>query len=174
MFKYALYNYIPQRYLKRASFEEKDLDRKILDFKDGRRYAAKWAAREMARSLALMDLSDTVIVCIPASCKRTNSIRFKWFAEELSNRLGAINGFNHIAVYGNRKKAHITHEHVLADGSNENFHIDEDFFRGKNVIVVDDICTTCKTANAFIERIQSVGANVRMALFLAKTKYYKH
>ena len=174
MLKYALYNYIPQRYLKRASFEEKDLDRKILDFKDGRRYAAKWAAREMARSLALMDLSDTVIVCIPASCKRTNSIRFKWFAEELSNRLGAINGFNHIAVYGSRKKAHITHEHVLADGSNENFHIDEDFFRGKNVIVVDDICTTCKTANAFIERMQSVGANVRMALFLAKTKYYKH
>ncbi len=173
MLRYALYSYLPQRFLKRASFEQTDLDRRILDFKSGRGYAIRWAAREMARSLALMDLHDTIIVCIPASCKRTNGIRYKHFSEELSERLGAVNGFGHIIVSGHRRKAHISHVHELADGANECYHIDEDFFRGKSVMVVDDITTTGKTANAFIERMESVGAHVRMAMFLAKTHNFK-
>ena len=173
MLRYALYDYIPQRYLRRATFEQTDLDRRILDFKSGRGYAIRWAAREMARSLALMDLHDTIVVCIPASCKRTNDIRYKHFSEELSERLGAVNGFGHIIVSGHRQKAHISHVHVLADGANECYHIDEDFFRGKSVLVVDDITTTGRTANAFIERIESAGAHVRMAMFLAKTRNFK-
>ena len=44
MIKFALYPYIPQRYLKKASFEDIDRDRMILDFKDGKPYAARWAA----------------------------------------------------------------------------------------------------------------------------------
>ena len=134
MIRYALYDYLPQRYLKRASFEQIDLDRRILDFKNGRGYATRWAAREMARCLSLMDLHNTVIVCIPASCKRTNDIRYKRFTEELSQRLGAVNGFGHIIVNGHRQKVHISHVHELADGANECYHIDEDFFRGKSVM----------------------------------------
>ena len=34
MIKFALYPYIPQRYLKKASFEDIDRDRMILDFKE--------------------------------------------------------------------------------------------------------------------------------------------
>ena len=37
----------------------------------------------------------------------------------------------------------------------------------------DDIVTTGKTATAFIDRMISAGANVKMAFFLAKTKYFK-
>ena len=173
MLRYALYDYIPQRYLRRATFEQTDLDRRILDFKSGRGYAIRWAAREMARSLALMDLHDTIAVCIPASCKRTNDIRYKHFSEELSERLGAVNGFGHIIVSGHRQKAHISHVHELADGANECYHIDEDFFRGKSVLVVDDITTTGRTANAFIERMESAGAHVRMVMFLVKTRNFK-
>jgi hypothetical protein len=33
--------------------------------------------------------------------------------------------------------------------------------------------TTGKTTTAFIDRMISAGANVKMAFFLAKTKYFK-
>ncbi|MBR6975038.1 MAG: phosphoribosyltransferase [Bacteroidaceae bacterium] len=45
---------------------------------------------------------------------------------------------------------------------------------GKRVIVIDDICTTCRTANAFIAKLQRAGANIQMALFLGKTISFYH
>lgn len=71
MFKYALLDYVPQRYLRRASFDTLENDRFILDFKSGRRYATDKASRLIGKALSLMDLKDTVIVCIPASCQQT-------------------------------------------------------------------------------------------------------
>ena len=148
MIKFALHQYLPKRYLKRASFEDIDRHRMILDFKDGKPYATRWAAKEICNSLSAMDLSDTIIVCVPACCKRTNDRRFKEFSNIICERTGAVNGFGHVQVDG-------------------------DFFRGRKVIVLDDIVTTCKTANAFIDRMASAGADVSMVLFLAKTKQFK-
>ncbi|KWW30671.1 MAG: hypothetical protein F083_2771, partial [bacterium F083] len=61
-FKYALLDYVPQRYLRRASFDTLENDRFILDFKSGRRYATDKASRLIGKALSLMDLKDTVIV----------------------------------------------------------------------------------------------------------------
>ena len=173
MIIFALYPYIPQRYLKKASLEDIDRDRMILDFKDGKPYAVRWAAREVCRVLSSSDLSDTIIVCTPACCKRTNDRRFKMFSDIVCERTGAVNGFDHVQVFGHRRKAHIDHVHELADNADEYIHVDGDFFRGRKVIVLDDIVTTCKTANAFIDRMVEAGANVSMVLFLAKTKQFK-
>ena len=169
MIKYALYDYIPQRNLKRASFEDMERHRRILDFKDGRNYAVKWAARELCKALSLMDLSQTVLVFIPACCKRTNDRRFKKFSAMVCERLGSVNGFDYVQVVGKRRKAHIDHVHEQ-DGFVQ---IDKSQLAGKEVIVVDDIVTSCQTANAFIDKIVSAGAKVRMAVFLAKTKSYR-
>ena len=111
MFKYAIMQYTPQRYMRHADFETQDTMRHLLDFKAGRKYATKWAAQIVGKTLSAMDLTNTVIVCIP--------------------------------------------------------------FNGKRVLLIDDICTTCATANAFIEQLQAAGADVRMTLFLAKTKTYR-
>ena len=173
MIKYAIHQYLPQRHLKRASFEDIDRHRQILDFKNGKSYATAWAAWEICHALSGMDLRDTIIMCIPASCKRTNNRRFKNFSSMICEQTGAVNGFDHVQVMGHRRKAHTDHVHELADNANEFIHVDENFFQDRKVIVVDDIVTTCKTANAFIDRMTSAGANVEMAIFLAKTKNYK-
>lgn len=198
MIRFALYDYIPQRYLNRATFEEIDLHRRILDFKDGKGYATRWAAKKIGCALSDMDLSDTYIVCIPASCKRTHDRRYKEFTKMVCEWCGAKNGFDFVQVFGHRQKAHINHVYELteqrgqsqtclnfaesrrmkrvyqlADNADDFIHIDDTFFKGKNIIVVDDIVTTGKTANAFIDRMVSAGANVKMAFFLAKTKYFK-
>ena len=169
MFKYALMSYLPQRYLRHAFFETMEADRHILDFKSGRKYATEWASRLIGKALSLMDLKDTVIVCIPASCQQTYTRRFKRFSSNVCAMTGAENGFEHIKVIGKREKVHICGDHATED----NVWIDEDFFKGKKILLIDDICTTGKTSDAFREKMEQAGAHVRMAMFLAKTKQFK-
>ena len=169
MFKYALLDYVPQRYLRRASFDTLENDRFILDFKSGRRYATDKASRLIGKALSLMDLKDTVIVCIPASCQRTYTRRFRKFSENVCAKTGAINGFDHIKVIGKREKVHICGEYAAED----NVWIDTDFFQGKRILIIDDICTTGRTSDDFREKMEQAGAHVRMAMFLAKTKQFK-
>ena len=171
MLKFALLDYVPQRYLRRASFETLETDRMLLNFKSGDRFATRWAAHLVGKALSSMDLKDTAIVCIPASCKRTNDRRFKAFSADVCAMCGAINGFSKIQVVGKRSKVHRSrhHEHTAED----NVMIDAAWFQGRRVIVIDDICTTGKTADAFIKKMQDAGADVRLAFFLAKTKNYR-
>lgn len=172
MMKYALYSYIPQRFLKRATFEEQDISRMVIGFKDGRNVYTRWAARKFSMTLSLMDLTDTVVVCVPASTKYAHIRRWKRFSQLLCKQTGAINGFSHVEVVGNRKRAHITGEYELAKNIKHLVNIDADYFRGKNVLVIDDIYTTGRSSDAFIGAIEATGAHVRLAMFLAKTRYY--
>ena len=169
MLKFALMDYIPKRYLRRASFETLENDRHILDFKSGRRYASDWASRLIGKALSLMDLTDTVIVCIPASCQQTYTRRFRRFSANVCRMTGATNGFEHIKVIGKREKVHICGGHAAED----NVWIDEDFFKGKRILIIDDICTTGRSSDAFRERMEQAGARVSMCMFLAKTKQFK-
>lgn len=169
MFRYALYTYTPQKRMRRTSFEDMDLSRRILMFKDGRKVATTWAAEEMAKAMRLMNLTDTVIVCVPASCQHTYTRRFKRFSKTLCQRCGAENGFTYVKVNGHRDKMHRTsHQgYTLA-----NIEINGQQLRRKKVVIIDDIVTTGHTADTFAQMIQGVGADVRMTLFLAKTKSY--
>ncbi len=173
MFKYALLDYFPKRMLHLASFDQQLASHMILGFKDGRNVYTRWAARLFAQALSFMDLTDTVIVCIPASTRFSHVRRWKMFADLLCRRTGAINGFDRVQVCGSRKRAHITGECELATNIKHYVHIDADFFRGRKVMVIDDICTTGQSSAAFIAAMESAGATVTMAMFLAKTKRYR-
>ncbi len=173
MLKYALFEYVPKRKLSRASFELQDLHRMILGFKDGRNVYTRWAACLFARALTAMDLSDTVIVCIPASTRCANVRRWKRFSALLCYLTGAIDGFDRIQVCGSRKRAHVTGDHELATNIKHYVHIDADFFKGRKILVIDDIYTTGKSSSAFIEAMKAAGATVTMAMFLARTKRYR-
>jgi adenine/guanine phosphoribosyltransferase-like PRPP-binding protein len=72
-------------------------------------------------------------------------------------------------VCAGRKRAHLTGEYELATNIKHLVNIDADYFRGKNVLVIDDIYTTGRSSGAFISALENVGAHVVMAMFLAKT-----
>ena len=134
MMKFALYEYIPQRFLSRATFEQQDVSRMIIGFKDGRNVYSRWAAREFARALAAVDLKDVVVVCIPASTRAAHVRRWKRFSSELCRLTGATDGFDRIQVSGSRKRAHVTGDYELATNIKHYVHIDNDYFRGKRYL----------------------------------------
>ena len=167
MLKYALYDYIPRRRQSRASFEQQETCRRILDFKDGRTYAKQWAAEEIARALAAAELTEVVIVCVPASCQRTYVRRYKKFSQMLCASCGAADGFNCIEVIGHRKKAHrgAPRDERLVQNV-----VISNSLRGRKVLVIDDIYTTGTTSSAFIQELTGAGATVCGAVFLGKTR----
>jgi len=144
----------------------------IIGFKDGRNVYSRWAARLFARALAAMDMKDVVVVCIPASTRYAHVRRWKRFSTELCRLTGAVNGFDRVQVSGSRKRAHVTGEYELCTNIKHYVHIDDDFFRGKKVLVIDDIYTTGQSSSAFIGLVQAAGADVQMALFLGRTKQF--
>ena len=166
----ALFPYVPKRLLCRASFEEIVLHYMILGFKDGMNVHTRWAVRMFALAMADMDLHDVAIVCIPACSWHSHVRRWKRFTESLCRITGAVNGFPHVLVSGRRARVHITGELELATNIKHYVQIDAAFFRGRKVIVIDDICTTGRSSDAFIAAMQASGATVTMAMFLAKTK----
>ena len=172
MFKYALYDYVPQRFLGRVPLEQKILNMMILGFKDGRNVYSKIFARQMARALSEIDMSNVVVVCVPASTRYSHVRRWKQFSAMLCRLTGAIDGFDRVQVSGSRRRAHITGECELATNIKHYVHIDADFFRGKKVLVIDDIYTTGQSSTAFIGAMQAAGASVVMAMFLAKTRLF--
>lgn len=173
MFKYALLDYYPKRMMYRASFDQQMANHMILGFKDGLNVYTRWAARLFSQALSFMDLSDTVVVCIPASTRYSHVRRWKRFSELLCRHTGAVNGFDRIRVSGSRRRTHITGDCELATNIKHYVHIDEEWFRGRRVLVIDDICTTGQSSDAFIAAIEASGATVVMALFLAKTKRFR-
>lgn len=167
MLKYALYDYIPRRQQRRATFEQQETCRRILDFKDGRTYAKQWAATEIGRALRAAKLSEVVIVCVPASCQHTYVRRYKKFSQMLCAILGTADGFDCIEVIGHRKKAH--HGATRDERLVQNVAISSSL-RGRKVLLIDDIYTTGATSDAFIRRLCAVGATVCGAVFLGKTR----
>ena len=172
MFKYALYDYVPQRFLGRVPLEQKILNMMILGFKDGRNVYSRIFARQMARALSEIDMSNVVVVCVPASTRYSHVRRWKQFSAMLCRLTGAIDGFDLVQVSGSRKRAHVTGEYELATNIKHYVHVDADFFRGKKVLVIDDIYTTGQSSTAFIGAMQAAGASVVMAMFLAKTRLF--
>ena len=170
MFKYALYDYVPQRFLRRTSEEQKILNYMILGFKDGRNVYSRMFAKQFARTLSAVDMSNVVVVCVPASTRYSHVRRWKQFSAMLCRLTGAIDGFDRVQVSGSRKRAHVTGDYELATNIKHYVHIDAGFFRGKKVLVIDDIYTTGQSSTAFIGAMQAAGATVVMAMFLAKTK----
>ena len=65
--KYALYTYVPRRRVCRTSFEQQDINRMIIGFKDGRNVYTRWAARQFAKTLKGV-VTNPIILGIVFGC----------------------------------------------------------------------------------------------------------
>lgn len=171
MVQYALMNYLPQRYLKKANFDTLMDDNFIWNFKDGKKWATKKGAKMVAQALSTYQLDDVVFMCIPAACQRTYVRRCRDFSSYVCDMCGAINGFTYINVSGKKVKKHIARNRTSSDETSNVF-IDKDMVKGKKIILFDDVVTTGATCREFKDKLEELGAKVILAIFLGKTKRF--
>ena len=110
------------------------------------------------------------LVCIPASTKAKNAARYDEFSNRLCEETGMENGYGHT--------------HVVRDGLSKNhpenhtgrsiqpvIEFDNDFFRGKNVLLFDDVVTKGGTMLRYKDVLRDKGATVIGGICLGKTKH---
>ena len=112
------------------------------------------------------------------NCKSTHFFKYgkKYFFVSEFCRIFAIRNHNNMA----KKNSPLTLKAATVDPLTDNeyrFSIEYYIFVENGDYIAWspslDICTSGKTSDAFKERMESAGAHVRMAMFLAKTKNYR-
>lgn len=164
----TFFHYVPTRWLGTATVEERFMHYTLLSFKDGERNAQDWAIRLVGNALAGKDRQGTVLVCIPGHDRATTERRYARFSEEVCMVCGCENGLPYVHVESSTKPNHLRKFHTK-EQSLANVSVDGEFFKGRNVIVFDDITTTGRTCKRMAEILQEAGAVVIGAVVLAKT-----
>ena len=163
--------YFPKRI--RNVGEKEIADRQMVyDFKDGRSFEA--VAQMTAASLKEQygdGCKDITFVPVPASTSEKNELRYKAFCERVCELTGAINGYEHVKVIGGRLAIHENRKLEKEIRKVSIIEFDEEWFRGKAVIVFDDVITRGISFGMYANQLESFGANVIEGIFLARTHY---
>lgn len=155
--------------------EQQAVNNAIYAFKRGNRQAVESAANMVVRAMRKwygLDAAQFVFVCAPCSSQAKYVRRFKLFADIVAKQLGSDNAFAHILIHGDRQSLHTSQEHIVCE-DNYRVLIDARWFKGKQVIIFDDIITTGKTVERFAAQLTEAGAIVRGAMSIAHTHLFK-
>ena len=152
--------YFPKRI--RNVGEKEIADRQMVyDFKDGRAFetVAQMTASSMVAQYGNL-CRDIVFVPVPASTRQKNELRYKAFCERVCELSGAVNGYDHVRVCGERLAIH-----------ENRIEFDEEWFNGKTIIAFDDVISRGISYATYANQLESFGANVIGGIFLARTHY---
>lgn len=112
-------------------------------------------------------LKYLTLVCIPASSQAKTKARYEEFSDRICGETGMINAYSHISVVTEREERHLG-----GSGMNTNqLSFDEDFFKGKYVLLFDDVITRGDSMRTFKSKMEALGAIVVGGLSLGKTKH---
>ena len=163
--------YFPVR-IRNVGEREKADRQLVFDFKDGRAYeevARRKSAAMTERYRA--SCADIVFSPVPASTREKKEVRYKAFCQRVCELTGAVNGYEHVSVSGERLSIH---ENRKAEKEIRKVNIvefDSAFFNGKLVVVFDDVISKGLSYATYAHQLESLGANVLGGLFLARTHY---
>lgn len=121
----------------------------------------------LSDSFSNEDLKYLTLFCIPASSKEKNDARYKEFARKLCMRTGMINSFDYVNIL----KEKIAKREGGETISSEILNFDENFFKGKTVILFDDIITSGKSMSVIKNRLEQLGAKVIAGISIGKTSH---
>lgn len=170
--KFYFMPYVPKAYRELATEEERKASEWVINFKDGQKAQLKEGAQMVINKLREWygdKARELVVVPVPASSMAQYRFRFAYFCVVVANTLGQLNPMQHVTILGKRQAYHRTPEHTAQEDAYE-VRIDGDFFKGRKVVIIDDVVSSGATADRFAKRLEEVGAVVKGGIFFAKTK----
>ena len=167
-FMFSFFDYMPMK-KRNATDEEWKVRKLIWAFKDGKAFqeVAKLVADKIV-NLYGAAAKDIVFACIPASSAEKNERRYRQFSELVCQLSGANNAYQHIEVEGERLAIHEM-KGAKKIQNVEVINFDKEFFKGKKVLIFDDILTRGFSYARFANQIEKFGADVLGGLFIGKT-----
>jgi hypothetical protein len=111
-------------------------------------------------------LKSMTLVCIPASTKALNESRYKDFSERLCKETGMENGYPYTYITHER-----TAKHEGGEDENVNYSFKDVYFKGKRVILLDDIITKGNSMRIAKTKLDRIGAIVICGLAVGKTRH---
>lgn len=168
--KVCFLKYYPVR-IKNVGEKELTARQLILDFKDGKEF--EQVALKTASELKVQfgeKVKEVVFCCVPASSMEKNELRYKEFSERVCELSGAVNGYSHIKVQGERLAVH-EHHTEKSISKVQVIDFDEAFFNGKKCLCFDDIITRGVSYATFANQLEQFGAEVLGGFFLGRTSY---
>ena len=105
------------------------------------------------------------LVCIPASSEANNNARFEGFSKRLTNETDMDNAFDHIQVVKDATPKH------LGGTGTPILHFDEDYFKGRYILLFDDVITKGNSMLLFKRKLEALGAIVIAGVSVGKTTH---
>ena len=165
---FSFFEYLPMQY-RQATGREWQIRKMIWSFKDGKSYLnVAWMIANKLHQVFGDDVKNIVFACVPASSADKNELRYKGFASAVCKFSGAINAYEHIRVSGDRLAIHEKFDSKSLQKV-QVIEFDKDFFRGKKILVFDDILTKGFSYARFACQLEKIGGEVLGGFFLGKT-----
>lgn len=162
-------HYCPVRRNDKITFEGKKVSNAVWRFKSGEQtdLFVKLFSIAASRIRAIQENRHrAVLVPVPASTREKHRTRYEAFCRKLSADMGVADGYGAITVAYDRAQFKGTHGNGDRTANLE-FHPER--FRGKCVLLVDDVLTTGATFIALRRKLIAHGAKFVIGIFLAKT-----
>lgn len=175
---YASYNAYGNFELTPEDWEKRDY---IVNFKGNSELTTE-IDHQKALSRAIDDISQLVtatfggyakqlaLVCIPASTQANTERRFAEFSKKVCEKTGMTNAYPLItwSSLSENKETDKTEEMGDEGNDKEEYTIDIDALKGKDILLFDDIIASGGSVCRFTEKLKEQGVNVIAAIALGK------
>jgi hypothetical protein len=129
---------------------------------------AFYLEEKLKNNFSLFELMDLTLFFVPASNALDNKNRYEDFSEDMVKRLHINSSYDYVQIFGSRAPKHDSENYI----GNNDFKVvlDESYFKNKNVILFDDVCTTGASLYKYKCLLEQCGAYVIGAITIGKTK----
>ncbi len=112
-------------------------------------------------------LKKITLVCIPASTAAKTKARYDDFSRRICRETGMVNAYDYMQVTSSSAEKKFGGSGI----STNNVSFDANFFRGKYVLLFDDVITKGESMLRFKRKMEELGAIVVGGMSIGKTKH---